>query len=138
MDHGPSPARGHDETERLIQALEQAAVALSHAPLSVQRAAHNEWRNAKAALEALIGRLERVRRTLEQQSSRHRPTTSAARGLVVELVRIWCEWRRADRRPLPKREWRRQAQTFVLTCLDVLGLNLSFRSLCAIVRRVID
>jgi hypothetical protein len=61
IDRAPSAAHWRDETERVIQALEQAAVALSGAPLPVRRLARAEWRAAKEAAKAIIERLETVR-----------------------------------------------------------------------------
>jgi hypothetical protein len=58
--------------------------------------------------------------------------------VALELAGVWRDWRCAGRHPLSRREQRRQARDFVSTCFDVLGLGLSFRTLCALVRRVID
>jgi hypothetical protein len=138
IDRAPSAAHWRDETERVIQALKQAAVALSDAPLPVRRLARAEWRAAKEAAEALIERLETVRRAFEGLPGQHRPTSSAARGAVVELAGVWRDWRCAGRHPLSRREQRRQARDFVSTCLEALNFDLSFRTLCALVRHVID
>jgi hypothetical protein len=138
IDHGPSPARLRDETDRLIKVLEQAAAELSNTAHPAHRGPLiPTWHAAKEAIEALIGQLELRRRAWEQQPSRHRPTGSAARSAALELASIWREYRHDSQHPLSQREQRRQARDFLATCLDVLGLNLSFRSLCAIVRRVI-
>ncbi len=138
IDRAPSAAHWRDETERVIQALEQAAVALSGAPLPVRRLARAEWRAAKEAAEALIKRLETVRRAFEGLPSQHRPTVSAARAAALELAGIWRDCAAPVAHPLSQREQRRQARDFVSTCFDVLGLGLSFRTLCALVRHVID